>query len=443
MNFLKYISIILAVFCTTFFMCCGQVEDRDSSKKDFSKKEIEEDFNELTNIIETKVPSPFYYSSREKYDSVKKYLKKHIPDSASLNDIYKTLYTLVQTLNDAHFSLYLPDNYFSERIQYFPFKVLIVGNKLFVKENCSSEKRIERGSEIISINSIPVETIVAAIGSCNFKLPNEAHFFEEWNETVFYKRLFILFNVKGTFTITLSKGKSFKVNGISGKLLRDSKKSDNKPIFKILDNEIGYLKIPSLIWNKNGDRENFDRSIDSAFMVLQSVKINKLIIDIRDNPGGSSILAKDVLDYIYCKPYTLSEGEVDMEKDAIKETIDTSLHTPTLHSNRYNGATILLNNVLTYSSAHMMQAGFQYYKMGQTIGEISSEPLFITGEVSIVSLKNSHLAFNYPTSNFILPGFNKLKKTFYTPDVIYMPTLTDRLSDKDILLEKAKNMFNK
>jgi hypothetical protein len=252
-----------------------------------------------------------------------------------------------------------------------------------------------------------------------------------------------LFNLKDTFNITLSNGKNFKVNGISGKLLRDSKKSDNKPIFKILDNEIGYLKIPSLIWNKNGDRENFDRSIDSAFMVLQSVKINKLIIDIRDNPGGSSILAKDVLDYIYSKPYTLSQGEVDMEKDVIKETIDTSLHTPTLHSNRYNGATILLNNVLTYSSAHMMQAGFQYYKMGQTIGEISSEPLFITGEVSTVSMKNSRLAFNYPTSNFILPGFNKSKKTFYTPDLIYMPTLTDRLSDQDILLEKAKNMFNK
>lgn len=422
---------------------CRQAIYQGNTKKYFSKKEIEEDFNDLTNTIETKVPYPFYNCPKEQYDSIKQYTLTHLPDSASLNGLYKVFYPLVQTLNDAHFSLHLPDNYFSETTRYFPFKVLIAGNRLFVKENLSNEKKVEKGNEIISINSISVKTIIATIRSCNSKLPNEEAFFETWNEPVFYKRLFTLFDLSDTFNIGLSNGLKFTVVGITEKSLMSPKTGNDKPEFKILDNNIGYLKIPSLIWNDEKERETFDRIIDSAFLILQSAKSNKLIVDIRNNPGGSSILAKDVLDYISFKPYTLSKGEVYNEQNTIKEEVDTSLHSVTAHINRFNGSTILLNNTLTYSSAHMMQVGFQYYKMGQTMGEISSEPLFITGEVHTDTLKKSHLTFHYPTSNFILPGFNKDKKTYYTPTVIYKPTLVERLSDQDILLKKAISVFNK
>lgn len=431
------------IFCSIFLTSCAQSSNRNKVKKYFSKKEIEQDFNELTNTIETKIPSPFYNCLKGKYDSVKQHIQTNIPDSASLSNLYKLFYPLVQVLNDAHFSLYLPDNYFANTTKYFPFKIIIIGDKIFVKENLSNEKNIQKGNEIISINSIPVEKIIATIRSCDFKSPSEELFFEEWNEDVFYKRLFVLFNLSDTFNITLSNGNRLKVNGISEKFLKHSTNNDDKPTFKFIDNQIGYLKIPILTWNQNADRKSFDKSIDSIFTVLQSIKTGKLIIDIRDNRGGSSILAKDVLDYIYFKPYTLNNGEVYMEKGEIKETLDTVLHTPAFHTNRFNGETILLNNVITYSSAHMMQVGFKYYQMGQTIGEIGSEPLFITGEAKNIFLKNSNLEFYFPTSNFILPGFEKRKKTYYTPAVTYMLTLSERLSDQDILLEKAKNLFNK
>lgn len=440
---MKYVSIVLLINCAVFLTNCGQVRSDNLSKKIFLRNEIEQDFNEITNIIETKVPSPFYNCPKEKYDSVKQHIQANIPNSAGLSDLYKLFYPLVQTLNDAHFSLHFPDNYFANTTKYFPFKIIIPRDKIFVKENLSDEKSIGKGNEVISINSIPAENIITTIRSCNFKSSSEELFFEKWNEGVFYKRLFTLFNLSDTFNITLSNGKSLKIIGISEQLLKHSTNNDDKPIFKLLNNQIGYLKIPLLVWNQNADRESFDKSIDSVFTVLQSIKGNKLIIDIRDNPGGSSILAKDILDYIYFKPYTLSNGEVDMEKGVIKEALDTGLHTPAFHANKFTGKTILLNNVLTYSSAHMMQVGFKYYQMGQTIGEISSEPLFITGEVNNLGLKNSNLQFYFPTSNFILPGFEKRKKTYYTPVVTYTPTLAERLSDQDIFLEKAKNLFDK
>ncbi len=129
------------IFCSIFLTSCAQSSNRNKAKKYFSKIEIEQDFNELTNTIETKIPSPFYNCLKEKYDSVKQHIQTNIPDSASLSNLYKLFYPLVQVLNDAHFSLYLPDNYFANTTKYLPVKIIIIGDKIFVKENLSNEKK--------------------------------------------------------------------------------------------------------------------------------------------------------------------------------------------------------------------------------------------------------------------------------------------------------------
>ncbi|AHF17256.1 hypothetical protein NIASO_04685 [Niabella soli DSM 19437] len=437
MNNSNYAILFLGLFFTINFAACGQPPKNAANNRYLSRGEIESDFAQLTKIIETNVPVPFYNCSRAVYDSVKKGIASAIPGSAGVQDVYRIFYPLIQILNDAHFSIHLPNDFFSDTMRYFPFKVIIQGNKLFVKENLSTNS-IRKRDEIIAINSIPVKEIIAKMRSCNFKSPGEELFFEKWNEGVFYKRLAALFNLNSWFDIELANGGHFKVQGVREALLKELLEN-NELSFKILEDTIGYLKIPSLAWNKQDDRKNFDNRIDSAFTFFQSKGVGNLIIDIRGNMGGSTILARDVLDYIYFKPYTLGQGEVYIENGVSKENNHASLHTPTAHSNCFKGKTILLNDVLTYSSAHMMQVGFQYYNMGHTIGEISSEPLFITGEVNTVFLKNSSLQFYYGTSNFILPGFKKDKKTFYTPNLTYTPTLTERLNGMDVILEKAKS----
>lgn len=428
-----YYTIILFVF---FISSCGQKENNDRLKH-LSKEEIEKDFDQLTKIIETNVPTPFYSSSKSVYDSLKKAISIDIPNYSSVKEVYKLFYPLVQTLNDAHFSIHLPDDFFSDSSKYFPLKVIIQGNKLFIKENLSVDKRIQNGDEIVKINSVSVKNIIDTIRSCNFKSASEELFFEKWNEDFFYKRLAALFNTNSPFDIEMVSGQHFKISGIYESLLKKDAVDKKEPSFKILDHKIGYLIIPSLDWNTQDGRIFFDKKIDSAFSFFQSNSVSDLVIDIRDNMGGSTLIAKDVLDYIYFKPYTLGLGETSFKNGVIKENTESNLHTPILHSNCFKGKTILLNNVLTYSSGHMMQVGFQYYKMGKTIGEKSSEPLFITGEVHNIVLKNSGLQFYYGTSNFILPGFNKARKTYYVPDVVYTPTIKEQLDGGDILLKKA------
>ena len=110
-----------------------------------------EDFDSLTEHIEKKVPHPFYASSQSAYDSVKNAVLKKLNSNMSVIQFYRTVYPLIQILNDAHFSIYLNDNSnkSADSVLYFPFKVLIDSNRLFIRKNLSHETTIPQGADFL------------------------------------------------------------------------------------------------------------------------------------------------------------------------------------------------------------------------------------------------------------------------------------------------------
>ena len=84
---------------------------------------------------------------------------------------------------------------------------------------------------------------------------------------------------------------------------------------KVLQDDIGYLRISSFNTEGDNSKENtyteFCKNIDS----LKKSNVKKLIIDLRDNPGGALEVVVDIADYI------LSEGLITYVeyKDGSKE----------------------------------------------------------------------------------------------------------------------------
>ena len=414
-----------------------------------SLSQVNEDFKSLTDHIEKDVPHPYYSCPQETYDSVKRIVAGRLKDSMSVSDVYKAFYPLVQILNDAHFSIHLSDNYkYPDGTLYFPFKVIINKNQLFIDENLSSNTTIKSGEEIISINDIPVKNIIERIRSRNFKIENEENLFERL-EGVFSFRLNSLFGSRTKFSIQTKDQKIVDLPGVTkDKLVLPTTKSDSLYSFKILNDgtiNTGYIRIGSLIWdNEHSEQRNIlDSFLITSFKKIKENSIQHLIIDIRNNGGGSSVLAKDILDYITDSPYTFAWGEDDFINGKLTRTYDTILHVPAKSDYKFFGQTILLTNVFTYSSAHMMAVGFKYYHLGKTVGQISPEPLFITGEVKSFSLPNSQCLFYCPISNFILPGFEENRKSYFVPDYQVYPDLEDQLNKKDTLLNFALKLFKK
>lgn len=207
--------------------------------------------------------------------------------------------------------------------------------------------------------------------------------------------------------------------------------------------KIGYIKIATLIWDKRSRRDSLDDFLKATFEKLKNDSIENLIIDIRNNPGGSSVFAKDIFDYMSSNPLKTALGEEYFNQGKLVQEADTSWYIPKQVANKFSGATILLSNVNTYSSAHMMAVAFQYYHLGKTVGQVSDEPLYITGELQKAVLPKTSCIFYYPTANFLLPGYQENKKAHFVPDYQIYPSLRDIIEKRDTMLNFAVKLFGK
>lgn len=435
---------LFLLLITIFNISCGSFLQQNKHAF-LSLSQVNEDFKALTMHIEKDVPHPYYTCPKNSYDSVKKIVANKLHDSMSVSELYRTIYPLVQILNDAHFSILLPKSSNEpDTTLYFPFKVILKNNQLFVFKNLSSNAAIKCGDEIISIDGVLVKSIIEKIRSCNFKSMNEENFFEQTNFFTFPPRLYAVFGFNTNFSVQTEKG-TFNLTGVrKEKLIEENKIPDSFYTFKILAegmSKTGYLKISSLVWDKKEQRSVLDSFLKTSFKKLKENSVRHLIIDIRNDVGGSSVFGKDIFDYITNKPYTFAWGEEYYKNGKIIRDNDTVLHIPSKLEYKFTGETILLTNVLTYSSAHMLAVGFNYYHLGKTVGQMSSEPLFITGEVQSFILPNSKCLFYCPSSNFILPGFDENKKNYFIPDYKVYPDYKDRLNNKDTLLNFAVKLF--
>lgn len=402
-----------------------------------SLDEVREDFSQLTEKIEMEVPNAFYYYDRSDYELVKQRVYDQLKEGMTTEALFKVFYPLVQCLNDAHFAIHLPEEIMnSSKISYFPIKVIIHNDRLYALEDLSAESQIKKGEEILFINHISSKEILERLKGTNYQSQRDQLFFEYRNEAVFHRRLYALFGFTGSFEVK-TIDHSYAVKGVDAEQLKIPQKEDYE--FKMLNTEIGYLKINQLTL----PQDSLKNLLENDFEILKKKAVKKLIIDIRGNLGGNSALAKNIFDYFRDTPYTLAVGADYFHKGKLYHS-DTKdhVHMPQLLKNKFEGQVVLISDVLTYSSAHMMQVGFKYYNLGITVGNESSESLYITGEIKQTVLKNSKIALVAPTVNFVLPGYSADKKEYYRPDYVLYPSLEDRLNSNDVLLNKALEILN-
>mgnify|MGYP001270396931 CR=1 FL=1 len=408
-----------------------------SSNSFLTLQEVREDFYQLTEKIEKEVPNAFYNCDKSDYELVKQKAYNQLTDGMTTQSLYRVLYPLVQYLNDAHFSVHLPDDIMNDsKISYFPIKVLIHNDRLYALEDLSSEPQIKKGEEILFINTISSKEILERIKGTTYQNKRDQLFFEQRNEAVFHRRLYSLFGFTGNFEIKTTDNIYFK-NGINAEKLNALPTKDYD--FKMLNSGIAYLKINRLTL----PQDSLKNTLKNNFNTLKEQSINKLIIDIRGNLGGNSALAKNIFDYFTDTPYTLAVG-VDYFSKGKRIHSDTrsQIHNPQTIRDKFQGQVVLISDVLTYSSAHMMQVGFKYHNLGITVGNESSESLYITGEIKQTVLKNSKIELIAPTVNFELLGYSADKKEYYRPDYEIYPSLEDRLNGNDLLLSKALEILN-
>jgi hypothetical protein len=185
--------------------------------------------------------------------------------------------------------------------KFFPFHVFTDGARIWItgKVNDSIQSALEKGFEIISINGNKMDSVLPILKNYHPQDGNgnelSIHIINEMFPSL-YAKCFdrdSIFNVvyidhKGEFQKSIEKGRGFE------KRIETDKVADvqgNQAYLSLINDTIGYLRIKEI---QSKEQEFYD----SVFQRIDDRKIHYLIIDLRNNTGGSLFSSADLISYL-------------------------------------------------------------------------------------------------------------------------------------------------
>tara|TARA_Y100000590_G_scaffold97946_1_gene111470 strand:+ start:401 stop:1540 length:1140 start_codon:yes stop_codon:yes gene_type:complete len=167
---------------------------------------------------------------------------------------------------------------------------------------------------------------------------------------------------------------------------------------KIIENDVGYIRLTAF-------NDNSSKQIKNKIEKFKKKKINKYVLDLRNNPGGLLSQAVRISDFF------LDNGEI----------VSTKSRKPSENKKYFakkgdiiNGETLLiLINYGSASASEIVAGALKDHKRAIIIGENS----YGKGSVqSIIPLKNSG-AIRLTISKYYLPSGESISGTGITPDI--------------------------
>jgi len=430
----KILFLLVFLFVITLKQNIALPIEEESNETKYPPEQLIEDLDYLFTTLESIHPDLYFYTPKDTIDLYRNAVIAKLDKPKTLLEFWKLITPVVVKLKDGHTGLYFPyivrNNYLDNEAALFPFDITADSNRLFIKKNYTSDSLIGINSEILSINNIPVRRILQKMRIYH---NGERLSFIDLKVSAYFKYyLRALYNIEEPYQIdfiSVEDGKSFikSYKGITltgFKTLSGTENSSVQPysFYKIDDRKVGVIDFRSM---KN--LNNFKTFLDSTFRIILNDSIEDLIIDIRKNGGGNSMLADYLLSHFNEKPYTqATQMDIKVSKQSRKQfrkmifkwytyplypiayfnshtrpilfgkkgKIATYKSEPEQHiidDLFYNGRVYLLTGPMTFSSANILTTIIKCYNMGTIIGEETGGLTIAFGDIIYYELPNTKL----------------------------------------------------
>jgi hypothetical protein len=278
----------------------------------FSVGELQADFKQFRQFLESSHPKLYRFTSRKTFDSLFEAQYRMINRPLSTQEFYPILAPLVARVGCGHTSLWSPDGYWDRAPQrMFPLGVHAREGKLYVIHSYNRESPVAYGSQVLSVNGrdagILLTELLENIWSDGFIKTGKY-----WRLNHVFPHLYALnFGYPDAFEITvLEQGmeKRFRMDPIPRNRIRNYRDSlvnsgviPRKDLFMdLIDEETALLTIRTFAWYDNN--KGFKSFIDSSFHVINGLNIAHLIVDLRGNDGGDPFCSTHLISYLQQKP---------------------------------------------------------------------------------------------------------------------------------------------
>ncbi|MEN8125427.1 MAG: S41 family peptidase [Bacteroidota bacterium] len=408
----------------------------DIRNKKYITKELKADYGFLIDKLKEHHPQMYSYSSEDSFDIMITNTNNNINSELTLEEYYKLIVPIVDNVKCSHTGMRLPNKY-QQAINiygnFLPIKLSIINNKAHYLSNyCNVDSEILPGSEVLSINKLPIKDIITSLQKY---IPSEGN-----NMTTKYNELDKNFN---SYYYLLDNSEIFDVeyliSGIEKKTISlpacsfndfvlKEKPDSNLPVEFKIDEEksVAFLKIRSFAFP---DIEGYIQQMDDTFELLKNKSIQNLVIDLRDNKGGHPIFAAQLFSYLIEKDFIYFKPNPDVKEfEPLYKTMQNSEYS-------FKGKIYAFVNGGSLSTTGHLISLMKYHTNATFIGEEPGSSFYCNDQSMQVVLPNTGIEVNIPQTTFetAISGFNK-NETFPI-DYKVNNSLRDLLNGKDSYME--------
>lgn len=257
----------------------------------FSKEELQEDFLQLREALETNHPALYDFTDKETFDKLFEDKYKLISSDLYIEEFNRIIEPIIAAVDCGHTGLWLPNNYWQIAPQkFFPLKFKFIGDKVYTLGQYGDSSILPIGSEIISINKKPIGEITNILKD-NHRADGFNKAFKSARVEKKFSKLYALqYGYPQKFEVQYIQHEQTEPQKIELQPVSESAinsvplRGNDLTIDIIKDKSTAVLTINSFIYYN--ELEMFKSFIDSAFYKIDSNDIGNLIKDLRGNDGG-------------------------------------------------------------------------------------------------------------------------------------------------------------
>lgn len=449
-----------------FLLVITRVTAQSVTEKLYTKQQLQQDFAALRKHYETSLANLYLYTAKPQMDKLFDSLYQSI-STMNEREFFNYITPLQSIVKDGH-SLILPSKqttkFHQQHSRYFPFQVYIDSGRLYTVMNFTSDTSIADGTEILAINGKTTTQIIDFLMRRQVRDGNNQTF-PLWILNHYFRGYYnISFSYPETYLLKIkttdNQISEVQVNGTTQdsiaiyKKLRYTKQlaTNTKGIYLDTKGNTAILTIKTwdTKWLRTIYHQNFCKEIDDIFKHLQQNRTTHLIIDLRDNQGGSSQYGDYLLGYLLNQPYQYITGlyKVKLHTDTgqlLKQLSGSFMRTHQPHKNNFTGKLYVLTNGGSFSNSGIFSSCIEKYERGIFIGEeTGGNKTVLTGVFGIGNktvLPNTKIICDRANYRMVITDLKTNTAHGVMPTYQNTPTVNEVIQQTDVVLNKVLELI--
>lgn len=444
----------------------------------YTPAELQQDFKIMKAALQEAHPGLYRYNSKATINQLFNAMQLKLNKGMTELEFYRLATPLLAAIDDGHMKWHRKDMvddhhaFFDEG--YFPLQLYFRKNKAYVRSSYLPHETIAPGTEIVSINGESVDKIIKILFNNIF---SDGHVvsskYEELNH--FFA---------GYYATYIGPSKKFTVAyiGTNGKKATTTLPSINKSsipneatsneTFSITypEKDVALLRIP--VFEDDNKTTSYADFLANTFKEIKRKKISSLIIDLRNNEGGTDAFGYELYSYLTKKPFRYYDhftvvtnkpysfakyAQLPPGIDSLKATLvkvgnefhfmyKDGLGMIEPQPDAFNGKVYVLQNGESYSVTSEFCSITKDNNRAVFIGDENGGTFQgnNSGAFALVQLPNTKIGLDIPLLGYYMHLQHPHPSAEGIPaDYSVIPAIQDVLQKKDVVMDKALQLINK